>query len=213
MDALLFFSFRFLCLPFLPDLFTYTMLLEAWYLHSSVLPLLDRLWSACLVYSLAATYGGGWKDEWMDGMRSMHTPSIQRRRFNTCPSVLDLPGSDVGFLDSQDRTFCISYFFSFPGFLGALSFLSVRGHGCISGWDGNGWGELCAPDTVSSSRGGRAYELLSGTRWFGSDRKRMGMTMCLLYTIDMNQWRCFVYYSTRPLIPHAVDGSMILPLA
>jgi len=122
MDALLFFSFRFLCLPFLPDLFTYTMLLEAWYLHSSVLPLLDRLWSACLVYSLAATYGGGWKGEWMDGMRSMHTPSIQRRRFNTCPSVLDLPGSDVGFLDSQDRTFCISYFFSFPGFFGGPPF-------------------------------------------------------------------------------------------
>lgn len=43
MDALLFFSSLFLCLPFLPDLFTYTMLLEARYLHSSILPLLDRL--------------------------------------------------------------------------------------------------------------------------------------------------------------------------
>lgn len=35
--------------------------------------------------------------------------------------------------------------------------------------------------------GGRAYELMSGTRCFGSDRKGMGMTVCLLYTIDMNQ--------------------------
>ncbi len=70
----------------------------------------------------------GWmqRDECIFHQASDYGSTLALRSFH-------LTGSDVGFLDAQDRTFCISYF-SFPSFfLGSLSLFPVRGHGCISG--------------------------------------------------------------------------------